>query len=69
MGLNPILVAKSHTLDGYITQFAQLQKHVQSRVDHMCAMLWLSYSTVVLYIGIKKVWDFLPKNPIKKSAK
>jgi len=29
----------------------------------------LSYSTIVLYIGIKKVWGFLPKNSIKKSAK
>ena len=29
----------------------------------------LSYSMVVLYIGIDKVWGFLPKNPIKKSAK
>ena len=28
----------------------------------------VSYSTVVLYIGIIKVWGFLPKNPIKKSA-
>ena len=27
------------------------------------------YSTVVLYIGISKVWGFLPKNPTKKSAK
>ena len=29
----------------------------------------ISYSMVVLYIGINKVWDFLPKNPTKKSAK
>ena len=27
------------------------------------------YSTIVLYIGINKVWGFLPKNPTKKSAK
>jgi len=27
------------------------------------------FSTVVLYIGIDKVWGFLPKNPTKKSAK
>ena len=27
------------------------------------ARLLLSYSTVVLYIGISKVWGFLPKNP------
>ena len=29
----------------------------------------VSYSTVVLYIRINKVWGFLPKNPTKKSAK
>ena len=29
----------------------------------------LSYNTIVLYIGINKVWGFLPKNPTKKSAK
>ena len=29
----------------------------------------VSYSTVVLYIGINKVWGFMPKNPTKKSAK
>jgi len=31
--------------------------------------LFLSYSTVVLYIGINKVWGFLPKNPTYKSTK
>jgi len=27
-----------------------------------------SYSTAVLYIGIIKVWGFLPKNPTYKPA-
>ena len=27
-----------------------------------------SYITVVLYIGIIKVWDFLPENPTYKPA-
>ena len=29
----------------------------------------VSYSTVVLYKGINKVWGFLPKNSTYKSAK
>jgi len=28
-----------------------------------------SYSTVALYIGITKVWDFLSKSPIRQPAK
>ena len=33
-------------------------------------VIWsASHSTVVLYIGIIKVWGFLPKNPTYKSAK
>ena len=31
--------------------------------------MYSSYTTVVLYIGIKKVWDFLPKSSIYKTAK
>jgi len=30
---------------------------------------YVTYGTVVLYTGINKVWGFLPKNPIEKSAK
>ena len=36
---------------------------------HKSCYLSLSYSTVVLYIGINKVWGFLPKNPTYKSTK
>ena len=33
-----------------------------------CITLNLSYSAVVLYIGIFKVWDFLPQNITPKPA-
>jgi len=42
--------------------------HAQTGVSIIIIIIE-SYSMVVLYIGINKVWGFLPKNPTKKSAK